>query len=67
MMSSEQRALVLGYIAQGSSSRTACDLAHVLYCHLLQQLDENDPFRTAYLTVSAARDRVSRALEEFTE
>ena len=50
-MSSEQRALVLGYIAQGSSSRTACDLAHVLYCHLLQALDENDPFRTAYLTV----------------
>jgi hypothetical protein len=67
MMNSEQRALVLGYIAQGTSSRTACDEAHVLYCNLLQELDENDPFRTAYLSVSAVRDRVSRVLEEFTE
>ena len=63
MMSSEQRALVLGEIAQGTSSRTACDIAHVLYCDLLQELDDNEPFRFAYLTVSAARDRVTAAMD----
>ena len=63
MMSSEQRALVLGEIAQGTSARTACDLAHVLYCDLLQELDDNEPFRFAYLSVTATRDGVTHAME----
>jgi hypothetical protein len=67
MMSSEQRALVLGEIVQGTSSRTACDMAHVIYCDLLQELDDNEPFRFAYLSAQAQRDRVSRALEAGTE
>ena len=67
MMNSEQRALVLGEIAQGTSTRTACDIAHVLYCHLLQELDDNEPFRFAFLTVSATRDRVTHAMEPDTE
>jgi hypothetical protein len=66
-MTSEQRERLLGMILLGTSTRTACDALHVLYCNLLDSLDSDEAFRYGYLSAMAQRDRVSRALGEHSE
>lgn len=67
MMNAEQRERLLGMLLLGIGTRTACDSLHILYCDLLQELDDNEPFRFGYLSAQAQRDRVSRAMEAGTE
>jgi hypothetical protein len=67
MLSTEKRERLLGQLMLGTGTRTACDSLGILYCDLLQELDDNEPFRFAYLSAQAQRDRVSRALEAGTE
>ena len=66
-MTSLQRAVVLGEIAQGATAHGACDTAGVCYGDLLAELDENEPFQFAYLSVTRVRDALSRELSRALE
>jgi hypothetical protein len=66
-MTSSQRERLLGMLALGSTSRTACDNLGVPYCDLLTELDESEPFRFAYLTTQATRDALTKSLGEVAE
>lgn len=66
MMNAAQGERLLGQLMLGASTRTACDDLHILYCDLLQALDDHPAFRYAYLSAMAQRDAVTAALEDVT-
>lgn len=66
-MTTLQRERLLGMLALGSTSRTACDNLRVPYYDLLAELDGNEPFRFAYLSVQATRDAVTKSLGDVAE